>query len=121
MKGVNKSIKNPNAIPVGGVWRCTPDNCQWLARLLNLHGHFEDLACTNYGGQQVTAYAGCGDDDFIPVATGSMLCLMQNIIFERFRVTNDGDAEIAAGTVTITLSKSEEKPRFGGAISKEWI
>ena len=79
------------------------------------------MACTNYSGQTVTAYAGMGDDDFINVADGSMLCLMQNIIFDRFRVVNEGDAEIAARTVTMTLSKSEKKPVFGGAISKEWI
>jgi len=121
MKGINISIKNPAAIQAGATWYCDPDNSAWLARQLAICGLFEDLACTNYSGQAVTAYAGIGDDNFISVADGSMLCLMQNVIFDRFRVVNDGDAEIAAKTVIMTLSKAEQAARLGGLISKEWI
>ena len=51
MKGINKSLKNPEAIPADGWWICTPRTNSKLADWIKLFGYFEDLAVTNNSDQ----------------------------------------------------------------------
>ena len=41
-------------------------------------------------------------------------------MFDRFRIHNDGDSEIKAGKIIVTLSKDFEGKEEGN-ISREWI